>query len=97
MTDFHRRTDDAGVRWAVKNWQLVVFVFSIVGGAFVMNKSINDAHASIHDLQETSSNNQDRLIRLESRVDETQKSLQDIKDNLKEITRIIIGHERGSR
>lgn len=98
MTEFHRRYDDVGVRWALKNWQLVVFIVSLVGGAFLMHKSIGDAQDSIHALQETSSNNQDRLIRLEARVDETQKSVVDIKDSIKELTRLILGrNERTSR
>lgn len=95
MTDFHRRADDVGVRWALKNWQLVVFLASLVGGAFLMHKSIDDAHQSITQLQTMSANNQDRLIRLEARVDETQKSVQDIKDGLKELTRMLIGRDRG--
>lgn len=95
MTEFHRRSDDIGVRWALKNWQLMVFLISLVGGAFIMHKSIDDAHTSITQLQTIAMNNQDRLIRLEARVDETQKSVQDIKDNLKELTRLLIGSGRG--
>ena len=95
MTDFHRRSDDVGVKWALKNWQLVVFLLSLVGGAFLMHKSIEDAHASITQLQSMATNNQDRLIRLEARVDETQKSGQDIRDSLKELTRVLLGNGHG--
>lgn len=97
MTYFHRRAEDSGVRWALKNWQLVVFLVSLIGGAFLMHKSIDDAHASIRALQNTSSSNQDRLIRLEARVDETQKSIEDIKDSLKEITHIIVNRNERSQ
>ncbi|HNC58461.1 MAG TPA: hypothetical protein PLP33_23745 [Leptospiraceae bacterium] len=94
MTDFHRRADDVGVKWALKNWQLVVFLLSLVGGAFLMHKSIDDAHSSITQLQSMATNNQDRLIRLEARVDETQKAVQEIKESIKDLTRILIGMDR---
>lgn len=97
MNDLHRRIDDSGFRWILKNWQLLAFIGSLVAGATVTHKSMSDANRALKELQGTSAENHERLIRLETRTDEMQASIHDIREDVKELTRIVVGAHRDRR